>query len=109
MQLSLSFSRPRTASSDLTALCDALRFGQWLTAGQLALALGWSDRKVRDVASASQGAVVSWPGSPGYRLFSACSVKEINHAVNALRSQADDMTRRAVAVERMYHSRRAVA
>lgn len=109
MQLTLSFARPRQTCADLTALCDALRFGEWRTAGQLATDLGWTDRKVREVASTSQGAIVSFPGSPGYRLFSACSVEEINHAVNAMLSQARDMTARAVATERMYHSRRAVA
>jgi hypothetical protein len=107
MQLTLSFTRPRTDCADTNALLTALRFGQWLTASQLAVMLAWTDRKVRDVASRTRGAVISYPGSPGYRLFSACSVDEIQHATNALLSQARDMTQRAVDIERMYHTRRA--
>jgi hypothetical protein len=79
----------------------------WLTAEDLAASLGegWSDRKVRAVARAMCPKVVSYPGSPGYKLWAACSVAEITATIDSFNSQAKDMTARAMLYESAYHSR----
>ena len=49
--------------------------------------------------------IVSFPGSPGYKLWANCSVEEINHAIEAFESQARDMIKRANLFRRAYHRR----
>ncbi len=78
----------------------------WMTAAQIASQMeGISDRKVRMIASAAAAAVVSFPGSPGYKLWGACTVDEINHAIEAFEAQARDMIKRANLYRRAYHRR----
>jgi hypothetical protein len=78
----------------------------WMTAAQIASQLeGISDRQVRKIASAAAAAVVSFPGSPGYKLWGACTVDEINHAIEAFEAQATDMIKRANLYRRAYHRR----
>lgn len=104
-QLDLFTARERAAGAGEIALLTAALEGQgWLTAGQLAPALGWSDRKVRAVASASP-AVVSWPGSPGYKLLGACTVEEFARYEAAMASQISRMDERLRRSRRAYHAR----
>lgn len=79
----------------------------WWTAEELAARLGdgWSDRLVRAVARASAPGIVSFPGSPGYKLWATCTVQEITQAVDAFKSQARDMAARASLYEDAYHRR----
>ncbi|HZP61119.1 MAG TPA: hypothetical protein VFB27_12415 [Opitutaceae bacterium] len=79
----------------------------WLTAKQIAESLGngSSDRRVRAIASASAPRIVSYPGSPGYKLFELCTVEEINHCVEAFRSQCSDMFKRSTLYAQAYHRR----
>lgn len=79
----------------------------WMTAAQIARALGtgYNDRKVRRVASAAAPRIVSYPGSPGYRLFQHCTLDELNHGIDAMRSQARDMVTRSALYERALHRR----
>ncbi len=89
---------------------------EWFTAERLAHAAGFCDivdgqqvvtekhlRKVRKVASAAVPQVLSWPGSPGYRLSTANTVPEILHAIESLESQGKDMIRRANVYRVSYH------
>lgn len=80
---------------------------KFISAALLAATLGegWTDRKVRAVARAAAPVIVSFPGSPGYKLWEACSVDEINHAIEAFESQAKDMTARALLYKNAYHRR----
>ena len=112
-QTSLDFSSPvenkaPTASvGDVAALVKALTGKDWQTADSLAVALGdkWTDRKVRAVARASAPGIVSYPGSPGYKLWSECSVEEIDRTIAAFESQATDMTARALLYRDAYFRR----
>ncbi len=65
----------------------------WMTAEQIGFQLGWSDRKVRKVASESDQ-VVSHPGGDGYKLEERCNEDEFRHFGNALIAQARSMVRR---------------
>jgi len=78
---------------------------EWQTAVQLAEALSLNDRKVRAIAAAAMPQIVSFPGSPGYRLFHHCTVEEINHCIDAFESQGRDMLKRAVLYRQAYHRR----
>lgn len=85
---------------------ERLKAADWMTAEQIATQMdGASERKVRKIASAAGAAVVSYPGSPGYKLWGACSVEEINHAIEAFEAQATDMIKRAHLYRLAYHAR----
>ena len=90
---------PQVHVSEVRRLVAILRHeGQWMTAREIAAAFGGKapcDRKVRRIASVAAPVVVSFPGSPGYRYFGACSEEEIEHCVNALSAQSTDMMKRA--------------
>ena len=68
----------------------------WLTAAQLSQATGHPDRKIRSIASATPK-ILSYPGSPGYRLTHQASREEIDAAVT-LKTQGQAMIARYVAL-----------
>lgn len=80
----------------------------WATAEELAGKMSTeedkvTDRKVRKIASAAMPQVVSYPGSPGYRLFQKCTVAEILHCIASFDSQAREMKIRAQLYTTAYH------
>lgn len=78
----------------------------WMTAEEIAAQIpDATERSVRRIASAAAPAVVSFPGSPGYKIWAKCSVDEINHAIEAFESQARDMIKRAHLFRQAYHRR----
>ncbi|MDR2673898.1 MAG: hypothetical protein LBC18_03275 [Opitutaceae bacterium] len=95
--------------ADVAALKDALSlFHDWTTtAGLLALLPpGWTERRVRMAASADPE-LLSFPGSPGYKLTRDATPEEIHRAVDTLQSQARVMFARATTYSRWYHRYRA--
>lgn len=80
----------------------------WLTAREIAALIGppANERSIRAAANAACPQVISYPGSPGYRLMSACTVEEINHCIAAFQSQGTEMLKRANLITRAYHRRR---
>lgn len=87
-----------------TGLCDSkgrkLPPG-WATALHIGVALGWADRKVRLVASESDQ-VISYPGSPGYKIVTRCTAEEYRHYRNAMRAQARGMIGRVMRTDRQF-------
>ena len=98
-----SSKAPAVSSSEVERLVIELRYRGWLTADIVGVALGWSDRKVRAVASESQGRIIS--GQKGYCLIEEATVEEANHFVSWMRSQARQMQQRAHEVEKAMHRR----
>lgn len=97
---------PTATVGEVARLVELLRGAGWQTAEDLSVRSGgWSDRKVRRVASAAVPGVVSYPGSPGYCLWDECTIDEINHAIEAFESQARDMAARALIYRQAYHAR----
>lgn len=95
----MSASAPNVTVADVARLVQALEGGAWMTAAELAAVLSGaatesSKRRIRAIASAAGSGVVSYPGSPGYRLWKACTVKDLHACVAAYSSQADEMRRR---------------
>jgi hypothetical protein len=104
----------RTTRELLEADCAALkstlaRFRDWTTAAALMSALppGWTERRVRMAASA-EPEILSFPGSPGYKLTRDATPEEIHRAVDTLTAQARGMFARANLYSRWYHRYRAL-
>ena len=67
----------------------------------------WHDRKVRELASQSKGAVAG--GQRGYKLIGLMTVEEYNHWRNWMTSQAAEMTSRVLQADKVFYRRKAVA
>lgn len=70
------------------------------TAKVIAAALPLTDRKIRQLAEASDGLIISGPGSPGYCHLYHCDPKTIGHIADTLRSQARRMLARSIRIRR---------
>lgn len=100
-QLGLNFNapKPEPVNEDPGTLVDYLRGKGWMTADQIGVALGWSDRRVRKAASAGEE-VLSYPGSPGYKLLHDCSPDEYQRFRDVTRHQAREMLGRVFRADR---------
>ena len=71
-------------------LVDILREHKgWITRRELAVYFGGgdkADRMIRAIAEVSAPVIVSFPGSPGYRLWDFCTIEEINRCVDTFES-----------------------
>jgi hypothetical protein len=107
-ELPLTLPSPEVSADEVAQLVEVLeQAGDWLTAKEIAGRMGdsMSDRSVRQIASAAAPAVVSFPGSKGYKLWRLCTVGEITHCIDAFESQGRDMIKRAVLYRQAYHRR----
>ncbi len=98
-------------AADVQRLITILRGRGWCTAKQLvqiAAGMNLTERRLRQIAAASDAAIVSWPGSPGYTLFDETTEADIDHAIKAHGSQVEEMQTRLTAILRRHHSRRLV-
>ena len=111
LQPELNFAGPVAApvasQEEVEWLVTLLKGRGWMTAAKLeALASGTKDdRKIRAIARAAAPVIVSYPGSPGYKLWSECTVPELDHCLKAWDSQIRDNTLRRALYERAYHSK----
>lgn len=95
---------PDIASDELRALLALLVGRGWVLARQICDEMpGWSDRKIRALANASEGQVIS--GQLGYILVIEATLEEVNRFANAMRHQASEMDRRAGQALRVAHAR----
>jgi hypothetical protein len=85
-------------------LVDQLRGRGWRTAADLGAKTESQKRRLRLIVEASSGAILSYPGSPGYRLFDEATLTEIHRSV-ALRAQVRVMLRRYLCYMRRLHRR----
>lgn len=101
-QLGLDFSaRAAAPNEDPGTLVDYLRGKGWMTAEQIGVGLGWSDRRVRRAASQSDE-VISYPGSPGYKLLRDCTKDEYHRYRDVTRHQAREMIGRVLRTDRKF-------
>jgi hypothetical protein len=107
-QFQLCFDRPRNPDPGIAELVEFLSGKDWMTARQISEATKWNDRTVRELASASDE-VISYPGSPGYKLLADCTREEYERYRNARRSQARDMLGKVLRTDRIYFRRSAAS
>ena len=106
-QASFDFSTPppSPAVEEIDRLVSYLRNNPGFhTARQLTVSLDLSDRKIRQLAEASAGHIVSVPGSPGYCHLHNCPTEKLAHIADTLRSQARSMLRRSILLHKHAHS-----
>lgn len=116
MQMELDMSGTKAArgaakaAADADLLADILRKRtslQGRPAATLAAFLGWTDRRLRAAAEASNGEILSAPGCVGYRLAESTPVEDYYATERTrYRSQIRVMARRLIAMDRAVHARR---
>jgi hypothetical protein len=103
-QASFDFSAPVPAG-EVERLVKHLRdHPGFHTARQLSAGLDLSDRKIRQLAEASSGLIVSGPGSPGYCHLHHCPTEQLARIADTLRSQARSMLGRSIKLRRLAHT-----
>jgi len=105
-QLQLELRPCRPASIDLmrrhAELVDLLRGRGWVTSAELSR-LTFTDRELRAIVEHDErGQILSFPGSPGYKLTIDATLAELDRT-GALLSQGKRMIRRWVRYSRVRH------
>lgn len=96
--------QPAPAAGEVDALIRHLRKNPGFhTARELSDRLDLSDRKIRQLAEASDGLIVSGPGSPGYIHIDHCPTEKLSHISNTMISQGKNMVRRGIRMKRRAH------
>ena len=75
------------------------------TARRIESALDLSDRRIRQLAEAARGTIISGPGSPGYCHIDHCPLEKLSHIAAAQLSQGRAMIRRSLQTSRLAHAR----
>jgi hypothetical protein len=107
-QVELQFSKPTgpVTDRDKAALRDYLDTRGWSTRKEVAIALGWSERKVPDVAETLGAEIVR--GQRGFNLVKKIGRDDLPaalQAADAFLSQGKKMIRYAMALRRKLHER----
>jgi hypothetical protein len=97
---------PKASTAEVQELIRLLNDEGWRTAAEIQFTAKlegyhWSDRKIRAIANASEGQVIS--GQSGYKLTRQATIEEVQRASAWLRHQSDEMTSRALQIDRVYH------
>ena len=96
--------KPKDSSYELNSLLAYLRGKQeWTKAKTITKALGFNARKIRQLASESDGHILSGPGCPGYKHILNAAPKEIAEVAARLKHQAEAMLARSIAIQNAYH------
>jgi hypothetical protein len=105
-QLEMDFEAKQPAADDIARLARFLydQGAQWTTAKDITAALNFSDRKIRHLASESNGLILSGPGCPGYRHVRRATTEEVQEVVARLRHQAHVMDQRCSAIHQAFHA-----
>jgi hypothetical protein len=62
-----------------------------------------TERQIRQLAEASDGRIISGPGSPGYCHLDHCPAEKLAHIADTLRSQARRMLARSIRIRKRAH------
>jgi hypothetical protein len=74
----------------------------WLTAAEIDLQTGWSDRKCRALAAASEGRIIS--GNRGYKHTAHATPEEFQEFYGRMTEQGKAMLARAEQARRVHHA-----
>jgi hypothetical protein len=107
-QMPLPFGRAKGRAPEVADL-EAFLLGKgWKERAEISAATGWDERRVRQLAAASDQ-VISYPGSPGYKLLADCTREEYERYRMARRSQARDMIAKVIRTDRIFYRRAPVS
>jgi hypothetical protein len=95
---------PSISAEEQDWLVGVLAGKGWLRAKEIEDSTGVNERHIRAIARATRPFVVSYPGSPGYKLWRDCTPEEIQHCLRAFASQRDDMAESHLVYYRAHHS-----
>lgn len=107
MQVEFQFrpQGPEVSKAELDQLTDYLVGRNWVRAAQIQADLRLDERRIRLIAEASDGRILSGPGCPGYKLLSQeTPIREVDEAATRLESQGRRMLARATAIRRRAHT-----
>ncbi len=90
-------------SKDAKRLCFYLKGKGQVMGKHIQEDLGWCEKKLRDIRAQTNGAIVSGPGFPGYRLALEVKIKDFDRIIAARRSQCLKMDKDTTAQIRFYH------
>jgi hypothetical protein len=76
--------------------------GTWLTAEEITQQLSWTDRKIRKLASHSDGLIIS--GNSGYKHTRHATPDEFQEFFGRMTSQGKEMLRRAFKAKKVHHA-----
>jgi hypothetical protein len=103
-QLEMRFLKPAVADAEVAELVGVLRDARtWVSTERIKRLTGMNDRRIRAAAEASNGLVLSGPGSPGYMLTEFASMDTKDLIVRKIVRQAKRMIARAKAIERRHY------
>lgn len=103
-ELGLRLPKPEVTPEDVLSLCRHLLDRGWVPARVLCEELGIDDRRLRALAEHSDGAILSGPGCPGYKVFtSRAEIDDADRAASSLEGQARRMLARAAGIRRRFH------
>lgn len=108
---------PIVSDQEVQLLITVLTGRDWMRASQIANTPEFIERferskqsnierKIRAIANQTEGFVISYPGSPGYKLTLEATIEEIQIATASLRHQAGEMAKRALQIDRVYHGKK---
>ena len=104
LQLKLAKAGPEISAHEVDLLTSYLCGRGWVRASRLEIDLHLDERRVRAIAEASDGLIISGPGCPGYKLLAGTAeLADVDHAACRLESQAKRMLHRARALRMRAH------
>lgn len=106
MQLELSLNAEEQPDLEQVAMLATWLYqsgDEWITARRITEALDFTDRRIRRLASASGGLIVSGPGCPGYKHVLHCDPQEVATVTARLIHQGKLMADRAHQITRAFH------
>jgi hypothetical protein len=113
-ELGLRLPAPKISPEEVQRTVEILQAGgNWMTAQDIAhcvtdgtpAARKTFERRIRLIASVAMPKIVSYPGSPGFKLWDFCTVEEIDRAIAAFEHQGAEMLKRSIAYRQAYHKR----
>lgn len=95
---------PPPAEDEVTRLVTYLQSHPGFhTAKDLSSTFQIPDRKIRQLAEAAAGLIVSGPGAPGYIHLHHCPTEQLGHIAESLISQGKAMIQRGIRTRKLAH------
>lgn len=105
LDLPIEEKAPSVTPAEIDLMLTALRGKGWRKSEQLGAKTWDEKRKLRAIAAAADGRIVSWPGSPGYKLFDECTPEEFLRGDNATRSAVRKIESKWIRILQRMHAR----